>query len=140
MSEEDELAYEHSVTLDALAGRRWILFDRRMHPLVYDAVMQLAEKRNVKPARIQHVITPEEAFPCIHDCSAVALVVKSGALRIARDGVTVRPLDEDTLTLKTYLASRSDDSSKVLSELVRAFMRKLGTFSNVHRYPLPVSA
>src|ERR1700728_2286639 len=140
MSEEDELACEHSVTLDVLAGRRWILFDRRMHPLVYDAVMQLAEKRNVKPARIQHVINPEEAFPFIVDGSAVALVVKSGALRIARDGVTVRPLDEDTLLLKTYLASRSDDSSKVLSELVRAFMRKLGTFSKVQRFPLSASA
>jgi hypothetical protein len=70
----------------------------------------------------------------------VAFVVKSGALRIARNGVTVRPLADETLILKTYLASRSDDSSKILSELVRAFMRKLGTFSKVQRYPLPVSA
>jgi hypothetical protein len=36
---------------------------------------------------------------------------------------------EDALMLKTYLASRADDSSKVVSELVRAFMRKLATFT-----------
>src|ERR1700728_1337157 len=134
------MAVRACLHLDALDGRRWILFDRRMHPPVYDAVMQLAERRKVKPARIQHVITPEEAFPFIVDSSAVALVVKSGALRIAREGVTARPLDEDTLTLKTYLASRSDDSSTVLSELVRGFMRKLGTFSKAQTYPLPMPA
>jgi hypothetical protein len=38
----------------------------------------------------------------------VAFVVKSGAIRIARDGITVRPLVEDALMLKTYLASRAD--------------------------------
>jgi hypothetical protein len=31
--------------------------------------------------------------------------------------------------LKTYLASRADEKSKVISELVRAFMRKLPTFT-----------
>lgn len=139
MSEEHELASERAVTLDALAGRRWILFDRRMHPLVYDAVMQVAEKRGVKPARIQHVIMPEEAFPFLVDGSAVAFVVKSGALRVARDGVTVRPLSEESLTLKTYLASRADDPSRVVSELVRTFMRKLMTFDKVQRRLFPVA-
>jgi len=140
MSEEDDLAYDRSVLLDALGGRRWILFDRRMHPLIYDAVMQLAERRHVKPAKIQHVIVPEEAFPFVADGSAVSFVMKSGAIRIARDGVTVRPLAEGALTLKTYLASRADDSSKVLSELVRAFMRKLASFNQVQPYALSISA
>jgi DNA-binding transcriptional LysR family regulator len=140
MSEEHELAYERSLTLESLGGRRWILFDRRMHPLVYDAVIKLAERRGVKPARIEHVIMPEEAFPLVVDGSAVAFVVKSGALRIARDGVTVRPLAEETLTLKTYLASRADDSSRVVSELVRAFMRKLMTFNKVQRNLFPVTS
>jgi hypothetical protein len=47
MSDEDELAKRRSLTLDALAGRPWVIFERRMHPPVYDAVMRLAAERNV---------------------------------------------------------------------------------------------
>jgi hypothetical protein len=49
MPEEDELAYEDSVSLDMLTSRPWVIFERRMHPPVYDAVMRLAEERKVLP-------------------------------------------------------------------------------------------
>jgi DNA-binding transcriptional LysR family regulator len=106
MSKQDELAGWASVTLDAMAGRCWILFERRLHPPLYDAVMQLAKERKVTPAKIQHVTSPEEAFPCVAEGSYIAFLVKAGAVLVARNGVTVRPLLEDTLSLKTYLASR----------------------------------
>ena len=140
MSEEDELAYESFITLDALAGRPWVIFERRMHPPVYDAVMRLAEERKVAPARVDHIVVPEDAYPFIADGTGVAFVVKSGAIRIARDGITVRPLVEDALMLKTYLASRADEKSKVVSELVRAFMRKLSTFTRITPFPTRASA
>ena len=85
-------------------------------------------------------MVPEDAYPFIVDGESVAFVVKSGAIRIARDGITVRPLAEDALMLKTYLASRADEKSKVVSELVRAFMRKLLTFNNVRPLPVRLSA
>lgn len=91
--------------------------------------MQLADQRKVAPSKIHHVVVPEDAYSFIVDDEAVAFVVKSGAIRIARDGITVRPLSEDTLRLKTYLASRADNNSKVVSELVRAFMRKLSALT-----------
>lgn len=134
--EEDELAYEDSVTLDMLAGKPWVIFERRMHPPVYDAVMRLAKEREVAPAKLHHVVVPEDSYSYIADDGAAAFVVKSGAIRIARDGITVRPLAEDALMLKTYLASRADNNSKVVSELVRAFMRKLSTFTRAT--PIPV--
>lgn len=64
--------------------------------------MTTAEAKGVAPRRIQHVTAPEEAFPWVAEASCIAFVVKAGALRIARDGVTVRPLAEDLLSLKTY--------------------------------------
>jgi hypothetical protein len=54
--------------------------------------------------------------------------------------VTVRPLTEDTLLLKTFMASRADNSSKVASELVRAFMRKLSHLEGDKQLSLPISA
>ncbi|HTU50148.1 MAG TPA: LysR family transcriptional regulator [Acidobacteriaceae bacterium] len=140
MPEEDDLAYEDSVTLDMLAGRPWVIFERRMHPPLYDSVMRLAEERKVAPSKLGHIVVPEDSYSSIADDGAVAFVVKSGAIRIARDGITVRPLAEDALMLKTYLASRADDNSKVVSELVRAFMRKLSTFTRVTPFPVRASA
>ena len=140
MSEEDELAYESSVTLDALAGRPWVLFERKMHPPVYDSVMRLAQERQIAPAHLHHVVVPEDAYPFIAHNGGVAFVVKSGAIRIARDGITVRPLVEGSLVLRTYLASRADEKSRVLSELVRAFMRKLETFTRFRPFSATASA
>lgn len=140
MSEENELACERSLTLDALANRPWVIFERRMHPPVYDSVMRLADERKVVPARVRHIVVPEDAFPFIADDGGVAFVVKSGAIRIARDGITVRPLAENQLMLTTYLASRAEEKSKVVSELVRAFMRKLSSFSRTGPPRVQVSA
>jgi len=99
-------------------------------------LMQLADQRKVAPSSIHHVVVPEDAYSFIVNEEAVAFVVKSGAIRIARDGITVRPLAEDALMLKTYLASRADDNSKVVSELVRTFMRKLSRFTRDTQLPV----
>ena len=125
MSKRDELASKTSVTLDAMNGRNWVIFERRIHPPLYDAVMKLAESKKVAPAEIRHITAPEEAYPFLADGSSLAFFVKAGALVMARDGITVRPLAEKTLFLKTYLASRTDNNSKVASELVRTFVTRI---------------
>jgi DNA-binding transcriptional LysR family regulator len=140
MSDEDKLAYEGAVTLDALAGRPWVMFERKLHPPVYDAVMRLARETNAVPTNIHHIVVTEDAYPFIGHNGGVAFVVKSGAIRIARDGITVRPLAENSLILKTYLASRADEKSKAVSEMVRAFMRKLSTFGNPRHVPARIPA
>lgn len=127
MSKEDSLSEMPSVPLEALAERVWVMPEHRIHPLVNDAILKLAEVRKVRPVKIQHIVMPEEAFPHIEDGAAVAFMVKSGALRIARSGVTIRPLAEDSLTLKTCLVSHAENRSKALSELVRTFVRKLSS-------------
>jgi len=140
MSEEDALARCPVVTLDALANRSWVLFERRTHPPLYDSVMRLAKERKATPAKIQHIVMPEDAFPLVADGSCVAFLAKTGALRIARNGVTVRPLAEDALRLKTYLTSHAENRSKILSELVRAFMRKMSSMNKISRRPLSTLA
>ena len=138
MSERDELAAKPSLTLDAMAGRCWVIFERRIHPPLYDAIMKLAESRKIAPAKIHHITVPEEAFPFVADSSCLAFFVKAGALVMARNGITVRPLTEEALSLKTYLASRVDNDSKVAGELVRAFMRKVSDLGRYKRLAVPV--
>ena len=139
MSKREELARHPAVTLDQMGGRRWILFERQLHPPLYDAIVHAANQRGIRPLSIQHVTAPEEAFPFVADGSAIAFVVKVGALLIARNGVTVRPLDESSLKLRTCLVCRADDESKIASEFVRAYMRKV-PHKKHQQLPLPISA
>jgi hypothetical protein len=140
MSKREELARYPSVSLDQMGGRRWILFDRPLHPPVYDAIIREATQRGVRPQSIQHVTTPEEAFPFVSDGYAIASVVKAGALRVARSEVTVRPLNESNLRLKTSLVCRTEDDSKIASEFVCAYMRKVPEKKRHQQLPLPISA
>jgi DNA-binding transcriptional LysR family regulator len=140
MSKTDSLACRPSVTLEALSNHCWILFERRLHPPLYDDVIHIAEQKGAVPEKMRHITAPEEAFPLLADGECVAFVVKAGALRLARNGVTVRPLAAPELTLKTYLASRADDDSKLLSEFVRAYVRKLAPPKKEVQLSLPLAA
>ena len=140
MAKRDDLAFKASVTLEALANRKWVIFERRLHPTLYDLVLNTAEQRNIRPSSIQHITGPEESFPFVADGKAIAFLVKAGALLIARNGVTVRPLMEPALLLKTFFASRADNESKVASELVRAFVRKISDVDKHLQLSLPIHA
>ncbi len=140
MSRKDHLANFSALTLQMMGRRRWMLFERRLHPPLHDSVVELADRQRSSATSIQHVTTPEEAFPFVADGLAIALVPKSGALLMARNGVTVRPLAEAGLLLKTYLISRVDDDTKIAREFVRAFARKLSDVNTYKQMPLPLSA
>ncbi|WP_213803254.1 LysR substrate-binding domain-containing protein [Granulicella sp. dw_53] len=140
MARRDALAEKPEVTFADMNGRKWILFERRLHPPLYDLILEAAERRNVRPGRIQHITAPEEAFPFVADSSAVAFLVKAGALLMARNGVTIRPLAEHNVRLRTFLVSRADNESKIASEIVRSFVRKTSEISTYKQLPLPISA
>jgi len=78
--DDDAAAYEH-LSMAALNGREWVLFERRVHPALYDAIIRVAQERRVTPAQIHHVMTAEEAFPFIAHGRCLAFLTKSGALR-----------------------------------------------------------
>ena len=124
-SRNDRLAGFQSITLAQLASRRWIMFQRSSHPPVYDLVQECAQAAKAIPSGIQHFMVPEEAIPLLIEPGGVVIAPKSGALRIARDGYTMRPLEEADLIMNTLLVSRADNMSPALSELVRGFMRKM---------------
>lgn len=140
VSREDELADHPAVGFPQLAQRRWILFQRQSHPPLYDLIQKRAQESRIMPSGLQHFMVPEEAIPLMSDSGGVVIVGKSGALRIARDGLTMRPLDDATLVASTLLISRSDNDSKAVSELVRSFMRRLNHLTADEQMSLPLPA
>ena len=139
MPQEDELAGYPAIALEQLAGRRWVLFQRSGHPPLYDLLNQLAQERKIIPSAIQHFMIPEEIIPLLINPGGIVVVPKSGALRIARDGLTMRPLDESRLIANTLLISRADNASPVVSELVRSFMRRMTHLKASNQMSLPLT-
>ena len=125
LSEDSVLADRLELHLDDLNGCAWVLLAKTAHPHVYDTLLRVAGERDILPGEIHEVLVADEAHPYLTEGNAFAFLTKSAALRVARDGVTLRPLAESRLALKSFLASRADNESKAAGEMVRAFGRKL---------------
>jgi hypothetical protein len=54
--------------------------------------------------------------------------------------MTIRPLMDESLLLKTNIAARTDNKSKLASEFMRTFVLKLSHFYTVNQLPLPIGA
>jgi hypothetical protein len=121
---------------DRTGWKEWVLFERHVHPALYDAILRVAHEKHVAPSHIHHVMTAEEAFPFIAHGGCLAFLTKSGALRIGHGTMTIRPLMEESLLLKTNIAARTDNKSKLASEFMRTFVRKLSHFYTVNQLPL----
>jgi DNA-binding transcriptional LysR family regulator len=140
LSEENELAKLPQLSMSNLSHQNWIIFGRSVHPPLYDRILQVASDLAIRPRDMHHIMVPEEAYQLIAEKNGVALLSKTGALKNARDGVTIRPLVEQGLILKTFLASRVDNQSKLTSEIVRAFGRKMRMLDGDPQLNLPISA
>ncbi len=94
LSEEHPLANCLELQLRDLDGCPWIVFTRKTQPVMYEGLLRLAHEQDIHPTYLQEVLTPEEAYPTVIDQRGFAILTMSAALRIGRDGVTIRPLAE----------------------------------------------
>jgi DNA-binding transcriptional LysR family regulator len=112
------------VRLDEVGRDTWILFNRRLHPLLYDAILQCGKDCGVIPKDIHYIVTAEEAVQLVKEHAGVAFISKAVALSNQRPGVVMKPVAEERLKIKTYLALRADEPSRMVNEFARAFLRK----------------
>jgi DNA-binding transcriptional LysR family regulator len=125
LPERSPLAAKSSLTLLDLSDERWILFERKAHPDMYDAILRRAAEEEIVFRNGQKVLTAEDAAQLVAENLGVAFTSMTGALRIADRGAIVRPLEDKELLLAVYLVSRADNRPKLVSEFVRAFMRRI---------------
>lgn len=67
MLEQDELSWSIEITANQLANRSCVLFDRYVHPYLYDSLMQQVWPATAPGTSIHHVTTAEEAYPLVAD-------------------------------------------------------------------------
>ena len=112
-------------TLEDLRGCTWIVFDRKVHPILHDMIFRRAAEEGVAYKNNQNVLSADEAFQLVAENVGIAFITMTSALRMNRPGIAVRPLVDKELRVELCLASRADNRSKLASEFVRAFMKRI---------------
>jgi DNA-binding transcriptional LysR family regulator len=113
---------KHVGVLD-LANNCWAIFVRRANPKVYDCLIDLASTHGVHIAEIQHVMSLQEVLPLVADQGCIAFVSASTARLTHYAGVVFRPMMHDELLLQTFLILRSDNTSRLVNQFARAYLR-----------------
>lgn len=140
ISMDDNLAVNREIRLEQIGSRNWILLGQHANAHLYDKVQSVAADKGVHPSDIHHFTSPEEASELVREHNGLAFLPRASAWRIARDGLTVRPLEEDRLRLVTSLAVRADSKSRLVNEFVKAAGRKLAGMGQRTQARLPLTA
>jgi DNA-binding transcriptional LysR family regulator len=124
LPETHRAAHKDRLVLRDLANDKWILFPKRVHPVLYDAVMDTAQRESITPKHAHNVIAPQEAVDLVADHMGVAILAQPTTRGFHADGVVVKPLSDTSLCFQTCVIMRADDDSRLVNEYVRMFLRK----------------
>ncbi len=138
LPDDDPLAEQLELESQNLRERSCILFERHVQPSIYDDFTRLVQPASSPGCTLHHVMTAEDASQLILRRFGVAILTQTGAWRIVRRGITIRPLKLNELRLQTRLVARADNDSKLVSDLVRSFVKSLSTQRN-NQFRLPLS-
>ena len=135
----DELAAHKELHMNQMERRIWILLGPHVNGYLYEQIQSVASEKEIHPSDIYHFTSPEEASELVREHRGLAVLPKTAAWRIARDGLTIRPLAEDRLRLVTSLAVRADSRSKLVNEFVKAAGRKFTEVGHRGQRKLPLT-
>lgn len=133
-----ELSYRKEFTLCDLRDAPWILFAEQVHPFLYGAIAQRTVEEGIEPPERHHVTSAEHAAQLVKSTGGVAFLTKRGAWRVAVDGLTIRPLNEPGLEVRTILEARQD-AGRIIGEFLRAVVRKTKQMSEPTQRDLPLA-
>jgi len=124
LPESHAAAQKEQLVLQDLAKDEWILFARRVHPIVHDAIMDAARREGIAAKHAHEIITAEHAVHLVSEHVGVAILTKPTALGFRAEGVVVKPLSDTSLCFQTCVIMRTDDDSRLANEFARSFLRK----------------
>ena len=139
MSMTDELSEYREVHLEQMHKRNWMLLGKHANAHLYDTIQSVGADQGSHPSDTYQFTSPEEASELVREHNGLAFLPRSAAWRIARDGITMRPLAEPRLRLVTSLAMRADTKSRLVSEFVKAAGRKFGVIAQNAQRRLPLA-
>jgi len=86
--------------------------------------MDTARRESIAPKHAHDVFAPQEAVDLVSDHVGIAILTQPMARGIHTAGVVVKPLSDASLCFKTCVILRADNTSRLIEEYVRMFLRK----------------
>jgi hypothetical protein len=86
--------------------------------------MDAAQRRSIAPKHAHDAIAPQQAVDLVLEHVGVAILTQPTAPGFHPDGVVVKLLSDTSLCFKTCVILRADNSSRLVEEYVRMFLRK----------------
>ncbi|MGD0910064.1 MAG: LysR substrate-binding domain-containing protein [Candidatus Acidiferrales bacterium] len=117
-------AQKEEIAFQDLAKDEWILFARRSHPVVRDAIMDAAQRQGIAPKHAHDILTAQEAIHLVSQHVGVAIVTDPASAGPSVEGVVIRPLSDPSLSFETCLIMRADEDSRLANDFGRSFLRK----------------
>jgi DNA-binding transcriptional LysR family regulator len=121
-------AQKEDIAFQDLAKDEWILFARRTHPVVRDAIMDAAQRQGIAPKHAHDILTAQEAIYLVSQHVGVAIVTEPALVGLSAEGVVIRPLSDPSLSFETCLIMRTDDDSRLANEFGRSFLRRYQSY------------
>jgi LysR family transcriptional regulator, benzoate and cis,cis-muconate-responsive activator of ben and cat genes len=124
LPENHPAAHKEHLVLRDLAKDDWILFPKRFDPIMFEAIMDAAQRGSIVPKHAHDVIAPQQAVDLVSEHVGVAILPQPTATGFHADGVVVKPLSDASLCFATCVIMRADNTSRLVNEYVRVFLRK----------------
>ena len=109
-----------------------------VHPVLYESIAERARDVGANPTERQHVTSAEHGAQLVKSTGGIGFLTKQEAWRVAVDGLTIRPLAESGLIVKTVVVARND-ASRLVSEFMRAVVRKARLLATPEQQKLPLA-
>jgi DNA-binding transcriptional LysR family regulator len=124
LPEDHVAAQKENLVLKYLARDEWIMFARRVHPIIHDAIMETARREGISAKHAHEIITAEHAVHLVSEHVGVAILAKPTALGSRSESVVVKALSDASLSFQTCVVMRTDDDSRLANEFARSFLRR----------------
>jgi DNA-binding transcriptional LysR family regulator len=138
MERSSQLASHRELTLKDLAGVPWVIFDQKVHPQLHDSIFQKATSSGSTPSEKHDITTAELAAQLVGSTGGVAFLTRWGAWKVMVDGLTIRPLAEPGIEVRTVIAA-STNASRLVGQFMRAVVKKLEGVSTPRQGKLPLA-
>jgi molybdate transport repressor ModE-like protein len=133
------LAAKQSTTLAEVVKYPWVFFNRSIHPYLHDMILERVANEQKQAMVVHHLSHAEQATALLTDDALVAWMTPAEALRAADHGLANLPLLDEHIRLETHLATRADNKSRLVSEYVRRFVKRMEQNRPPEQLSLPIA-
>ncbi len=133
------LAPNKALRLSEVVKYPWVFFNRKVHPPLHDLILQRTEAEREKPNIVHHISQADQVAALLTDNKLLAWLTPAGAERVVRGGFVRVPLQDEQIRLETRLVTLASNESRLISEFVRGFMKRIEEEKPPAQLKLPIN-